>query len=236
VPRRVAIIQSSYIPWRGYFAIIARCDAFIFLDSVQFTRRDWRTRNRIKTANGPVWLSIPVHQRGNYHAPIDAIEVADHDWSQRHLRSIEANYRRATGFASAFPALQAAYAAVAGESRLSVINQTLVHALCHMLDIRTPLQRDSDLLPRTALAEMDPTDRLVALAQAAGADEYLSGPSARAYLDTDRFVAAGVQVAWMDYAVLPAYPQPWGDFEPAVSVVDALLNLGPSQARETLDG
>jgi WbqC-like protein family len=232
--RRVAIIQSCYIPWRGYFAIIARCDAFIFLDSVQFTRRDWRTRNRIKTPGGPLWLSIPVRQRGQYLAPIDAIEIADPEWSRRHLRSIEAAYRRAPWFASTFPPLRAAYDAVAGEPFLSAINQSLIRAICAMLDIRTPLLRDVDLLPRAALAAMDSTDRLVSLAEAAEADEYLSGPTARAYLDMARFNAANMRLTWVDYDSLPDYPQLWGGFEPAMSVVDGLLNLGPTGARAVL--
>lgn len=230
--RRVAIIQSSYIPWRGYFAIIARCDAFVFLDSVQFTRRDWRTRNRILTRDGPIWLSVPVRQRGNYTAPIDAIEVAEPDWARRHLRSIEIAYRRAGCFDTAWPALAAAYAAIAGEVSLSAINRGLTASLCATLGIATPLLRDVDLVARATLNAMDPTERLVALAGAAGADEYLSGPSARAYLDEDRFAAAGMGVAWMEYASLPAYPQLWGtEFDPAVSVVDALLTLGPGAAR-----
>ena len=105
--RRVAIIQSSYIPWRGYFGMNASCDAFIFLDTVQFTRRDWRTRNSIKTASGGSWLTVPVKQKGNYHASIATIEIADPDWSKQHLRKIEAAYRRANNFAAAFPILWA---------------------------------------------------------------------------------------------------------------------------------
>ena len=102
---RVAIIQSCYIPWLGYFATIARSDAFIFLDSVQFTRRDWRSRNRIKTAQGPLWLSVPVRQKGQYHAPIDAVELAEPGWAETHLRSIASAYRRAAHFDAVFPAI-----------------------------------------------------------------------------------------------------------------------------------
>jgi len=232
--RRVAIIQSSYIPWRGYFAIIARCDAFIFLDSVQFTRRDWRTRNRIKTPSGPLWLSIPVFQKGNYHAPIDAIEIADPGWAAQHLRSIEANYRRAPHFDAVFPALRAAYAAAGTERSLSAVNRGLTAALCALLGVTTPLCRDTDLLARARLETLDPTDRLVELAAAAGASDYLSGPSARSYLDEAAFATRGMEVSWMEYAGLPAYPQLWEGFDPALSVLDALLNLGAAGAREAL--
>lgn len=232
--RRVAIIQSCYIPWRGYFAIIARCDAFIFLDSVQFTRRDWRSRNRIKTPNGPLWLSVPVRQKGQYHAPIDAIELAEPNWADGHLRSIATNYRRAAHFASVFPALEAAYAGAGAQTLLSVANQNLTAAMCRLLGIPTPLLRDIDLLDRARLEALDPTARLVALAEAAEAHEYLSGPAARSYLDEAAFAARGIAVGWMDYHNLPAYEQLWGAFDPSLSVVDALLNLGPNGARAVL--
>lgn len=234
MPCRVAIVQSSYVPWRGAFAMIARCDAFIFLDSVQFTRRDWRTRNRIKTPQGPLWLSIPVRQKGNFHAPIDAMEIADESWSIRHGRSIEGAYRRAGGFADAIGGIQDAYAAIAQETNLSRVNQHLTQAVCAMLGIRTRFLRDVEVLPRATLAALDPTARLVALAKAVGAHCYLSGPSARAYLDEAAFRDQGIAVEWMSYAHLPPYPQLWGAFEPAVSILDPLLTLGPAGARAVL--
>jgi len=237
LPRRVAIIQSSYIPWRGYFAMIACCQGFIFLDSVQFTRRDWRTRNAIKTSTGTSWLSVPVKQKGNYRASIDSIEIADPDWTQRHLRSIEVAYRRASAFDAVFPALTDAFLTVSHETSLSAINQGLTHVICGMLEIETPLLRDVDLLPRTSLEAMDPTERLVKLAQAANGREYLSGPSARSYLDERRFHKAGLDVAWMDYSdcMIPS-PQLWNGFEPAVSIVDPMLNLGCDGTRAMILG
>jgi hypothetical protein len=214
--------------------MIARCDAFIFLDSVQFTRRDWRSRNRIKTPQGLQWLTIPVRQKGNFAAPIDAIEVADPAWSDKHLRSIEGNHRRSSGFAEGIGPVREAYAAIAEQPMLSVVNQTLTQMLCATLGITTPFFRDVDLLPRVMLEALEPTARLVALAAAMGATEYLSGPSARSYLDEAAFATEGIQVAWMSYAGLPEYPQLWGAFESAVSILDPLLNLGPKGARAVL--
>jgi hypothetical protein len=234
--RRVAIVQSSYLPWRGAFAMIARCDVYVFLDSVQFTRRDWRTRNRIKTPQGLLWLSVPVKQKGNYRAPIDAIQIAEPGWAGKHLRSIEGAYRRGAGFVDGVAAVREAFAAVAGEPMLWRVNQRLMRAVCAMLGIATPLVRDVDLLPRERLGALDPTARLVALADAAGATCYLSGPTARSYLDQDRFAACGIMVEWMSYAGLPCYPQLWGEFEPSVSIIDPLLTLGPVKARAALDG
>jgi hypothetical protein len=234
--RRVGIVQSSYLPWRGAFAMIARCDVFVFLDSVQFTRRDWRTRNRIKTPHGLLWLSVPVKQKGNYLAPIDAIEIAEAGWAGKHLSSIEGAYRRGAGFVESIAAVREAYAAVAGEPMLSRVNQRLTRAICAMLGIATPLLRDVDLLPRERLVALDPTARLVALAAAAGATRYLSGPAAQCYLDQDRFAAHDIAVEWMSYAGLPCYQQLWGEFEPSVSIVDPLLTLGPAKLRAVLDG
>jgi hypothetical protein len=232
--RRVAIVQSSYIPWRGAFAMIARCDAFVFLDSVQFTRRDWRTRNRIKTAQGPLWLTIPVKQKGNYLAPIDAMEIAEPGWAAKHLRSIEGAYRRGAGFSSAIEPIRAAYAAIADQPMLSAVNQHLTRSLCTLLGITTPFLRDVDLLPRERLDALDPTQRLVELAAALDATHYLSGPSAQAYLDEGAFAARGMAVEWMSYAGLPDYDQLWGGFEPAVSVLDPLLTLGARAAAEQI--
>jgi len=215
--------------------MIARCQAFVFLDSVQFTRRDWRTRNAIKTSTGIFWLSVPVKQKGNYRASIDSIEIADPDWTRRHLRSIEVAYRRASAFDAVFPALTDAFLTVTRETSLSAVNQRLTHVICGMLEIETPLLRDVDLLSRASLAAMDPTERLVNLVQAANGREYLSGPSARSYLDERCFHKAGLDVAWMDYsACMIPYRQLWNGFEPAVSIVDPLLNLSWGGTRATI--
>jgi len=230
--KRVAIIQSSYIPWRGFFAAIALCETFVFFDSVQFTRRDWRTRNAIKMPQGVHWLSVPVQQKGNFQAPIDSIRIADPDWWRAHLKSIEMAYRRAAHFEDAFPVVRCLFESIADVPMLSQVNQRMIMALCRALRIETRFLRDVDLLPRDAMASMRPTERLVKLSAAAGAQIYLSGPSAKSYLDEEEFNALGMQVEWMDYSRLgEPYPQVWGDFASGVSIVDTLLNLGLDQTR-----
>lgn len=232
---RVGIIQSSYIPWRGYFDMIERCDVFVFLDSVQFTRRDWRTRNAIKTPNGSSWLSIPVKQKGNFHASIDSVVISDPSWAATHLRSIQGAYRRAEAYDAVYPVLADAFAAIAHQNSLSTVNQHLTRALCEALEIKTPLLVDVDLIARASLDTADSTQRLIDLAKAAGGTSYLSGPSAHSYLDERRFQDAGLKVEWMDYAnSLIPYRQLWGDFVPAVSIIDPLLNLGFEATRATL--
>lgn len=234
---RVAIIQSSYIPWRGFFSAVALCDAFIFLDSVQFTRRDWRTRNAIKTAQGVLWLSLPAMQKGNFHASIDSVRIADPSWSRKHLMSIETAYRRAPHFDAVFPFVRELFQSVAELQTLSEVNQTMTRALCEALELNTRFVRDIDLLPREAMAEMRPTDRLVQLSASIGAVTYLSGPSAKSYLDEGEFNKRGIQVAWMDYSrFAEPYPQLWGAFVPAVSIIDTLLNLGLAQTRAIISG
>ncbi|MCQ4161684.1 WbqC family protein [Roseomonas sp. GC11] len=225
---RVVVVQSCYLPWRGYFAMLARAEACILLDSVQFTRRDWRNRNRIKTPRGLAWITVPVRSKGLYHAPIDAIELDGTDWIGQHMASLEANYARAPHARAELPWIAAQLRAAAGQGGLSAMNAALLRALLGRLGIATPLLRDTDLLPRAALDAADPTGRLIRLCQEQGARRYLSGPAARAYLDEARFAAAGIAVEWMDYGGLPEYPQPWGPFAPQLSIVDLLLNTGPA--------
>ena len=232
--RRVAIVQSSYVPWRGAFALMARCDLYVFLDSVQFTRRDWRTRNRIKTAQGPHWLTIPVQQKGNYHKPIDAMEVAEPAWAAKHLRTVEDAYARAPHFKDAICPVRDWYAGAASEPLLHKLNQRMTQHIAELLGLKTCFARDIDMIEREALNAMDPTERLAALAQAAGATHYLSGPSARSYLDEAGFNARGIAVEWMSYGHLAPYPQLWGPFEPAVSILDPLLTIGPAETKRMI--
>jgi hypothetical protein len=130
-----------------------------------------------------------------------------------------------------FPWLEATLRAVATESMLSRVNQALILAVCERLDVALPIQRDADLLARDSLPAFNPSERLAALTEAAGGQRYLSGPAARAYLDPTPFARRGIAIDWMDYDGYPDYPQLWGAFEPAVSIVDLILNTGPAAAR-----
>jgi hypothetical protein len=227
VGKTVAIVQSSYVPWKGYFDLIGLADAFVLFDEVQFTRRDWRSRNRIRTAEGTCWLTIPVAVRGRYTQRIDETRVASHDWAARHWRSIAASYRRAPHFAALAPALEALYASVEAEPLLSSINRVFVDHIMDLLGIDTPVTLSTEH-PGTA---DDPTDRLIEICESLGADRYLSGPAAKAYLDTGRFEARGIEVAWMSYDGYPPYPQvQGGEFVSEVSILDLLLHVGPDDA------
>jgi hypothetical protein len=232
--RRVAIIQSSYIPWRGYFLIMKACDIFIVLDSVQFTRRDWRSRNRIRTSQGPAWLTIPLRQRGQYLSPIDQMVVADGSWSERHLGQIRAAYNEVPFGPSVLDALTDLYREAAAMPLLTDINLHFMSWICDRLQIRTPVVRDIDLLTRSDLSRLGATDRLLALTRAVGGTTYLSGPSARGYLEVAGFLRENVEVEWVDYGGLQPYPQHGGGYEHHLSTLDAILNIGFEGTRKSL--
>lgn len=218
--KRVAIVQSSYIPWKGYFDLIRSVDAFILLDDVQFTRRDWRSRNQIKTRHGLAWLSIPVQTRGRYTQLIQETMTSDPDWGRRHWETLRASYRNTPHFDRYAERLSALYER--SSERLSEINHAFIVAICEMLGIATPITWSSDYHPRQMRNE-----RLIDLCLAVGATDYLSGPNARGYLDVAAFEAAGVAVQFADYSRYPEYPQPHGPFEHHVSVLDLLFCTGP---------
>jgi hypothetical protein len=230
VSRRVAIIQSSYLPWKGFFDLVARVDELVLFDDVQFTRRDWRNRNRIKTPQGVRWLTVPVRSRGRYHQRIDEVEPSDPGWPEAHWAAIERAYRAAPAFEAAGPPLRALLEAVPRD-RLTTANEHLLRGLCTMLGITTTISRSDG-----TGAGAGRTGRLVALCRDRGATAYLSGPAARVYLDEAAFAAAGIAVEWMSYGPYPEYPQLHGPFEHHVSVVDVLLHTGSDARRHVVLG
>lgn len=220
--KTVAIVQSSYIPWKGYFDLINMVDEFILFDDVQFTKRDWRSRNQIKAANGPLWLTVPCESKGKFDQLICDTRIADRRWASAHWKSIQHAYARAPFFGGYAAQLEAAYRQAGELELLSDVNRLLLQTLCDALGIRTPLT-DS----RTYASAGVKTDRLLSLCRAAGASRYVSGPAAKVYLENDKFEAAGVELAFMDYAGYPDYPQAHPPFVHAVSVIDLLFNVGP---------
>jgi hypothetical protein len=227
VPKTVVITQSNYLPWRGYFDLLRSADEVVLLDCVQYTRRDWRNRNRIKTAQGTTWLTVPVETKGHYLQAIDEIRIIDTQWVNKHIRTIELAYSRAPHYNELAPWLFDLLRGVSAEPLLTKVNEQLLKALCERLGITVPIRRCSEVLDRSALRSMRPTERLLAIATELGSTRYLSGPSAQDYLDIRLFEAAGIQVSWMSYDSYPEYSQLWGIFEPHVSIVDLLLNTGP---------
>ncbi|ROM81235.1 MULTISPECIES: WbqC family protein [Pseudomonas] len=219
--KKIAVVQSNYIPWKGYFDLIRSVDAFILYDDVQYTRSDWRNRNKIKTAQGEHWLSIAVKKKGRLGQLINEVQVSSPDWAAAHWKTIEQSYRRAPCFAQMEAPIRALYEQAAGLSHLTHINHLFIAGLCPLLGIHTPLYRSEDLGGVEGKNE-----RLIHLCQALGANEYLSGPAASHYLDEAAFATNGIAVSYMSYAGYPEYPQVYGEFQHAVSVIDLLFNTG----------
>lgn len=194
--KRVAIVQSNYIPWRGYFELIERCDEFILLDDVQYTRRDWRNRNKIRTHKGDVWLTIPLKQTGNYEAKINEMEVSDPIWDRRHFDIMRQAYSSAPHWKRYEDELEWAY--IDASPRLSEINHRFLVTGLRWLGIDTPLSWSTNYQSHGVKAE-----KLISLCKAAGATHYLSGPAAKNYMDEKPFNAEGIQVEWMEYRDWP---------------------------------
>jgi hypothetical protein len=218
--KRLAAVQSSYIPWKGYFDLIHAVDEFVLLDDTQYTRRDWRNRNRVKTKDGTRWLTIPVAAKGHYHSPIEEIRVVDPGWGQRHWRQLSVSYGKTRGFPALAERFEALYLG-GGKERLSVINRGFIDEVCAVLEIGTRLSWSTDYTLGSGR-----NHRLVDLCIQAGATTYVSGPSARAYLDVELFRNAGLEVVFFDYAGYPPYEQPFPPFEHTVSVLDLLFCTG----------
>ena len=224
--KTIAIVQSSYLPWKGYFDLIRSADVFVLYDDVQYTKRDWRSRNVIKTVQGPLWLTVPVRVKGRYHQLIKDVEIADRDWAERHWRSIELAYRRAAGFAAHGAFIQSLLEKCAAMDALSAVNRFLIEQIAAALGISTPI------IDSSALGHVEGrSENLLHLCQTLGGTTYLSGPAARSYLDETLFKQAGVGVRYMDYTGYPEYPQLHPPFEHHVSVVDLLLNVAQDVSR-----
>lgn len=212
---RVTVHQPDFMPWLGFFARWRDSDLYVVLDDVQFLRRGWHHRDRIKTAAGPAWLTVPVRKKGRFEQLICDVEVEDGSWRRKHLAAIAAAYARAPRFAEVFPLLEEVYGR--NHTRLMDLNLDLLRLFARLLGITTP----TALASEHAIASSG-TERLVALCQAHGADAYLTGTGSRDYLDESLFTARGIRVEWQEYTTTP-YPQLHGEFTPRLSALDYLM-------------
>ncbi|MGV8074303.1 MAG: WbqC family protein [Syntrophobacteraceae bacterium] len=226
--KRVAIVQSAYIPWKGYFDLINSVDEFVIYDSVQYTERDWRNRNRIKTCEGLRWLSIPVSTKGKRHQKINEAQIYNSAWAGVHFKTLTHAYGKAPFFGNYADRLGDLYRQAGGMRSLSQVNRLFITTICDWLGISTCITRDT----RYDLSG-DKSERLLNICRQTKASHYLSGPAARDYLDVALFVSGGVRVQWADYGGYCEYPQLHGPFEHAVSVLDLLFSVGPD-ARQYL--
>lgn len=223
--KTVAIVQSNYIPWKGYFDLINSVDEFILYDDMQYTRRDWRNRNKIKTINGLKWLTIALQVKDKYYQKIRETVISDLDWNRTHWQSIVHNYSKAQYF-SIYKELFENLYLDCEESFLSQINYRFIIAICKILGISTQISWSMNY----ELIE-GKTERLVDLCKQAGAAEYISGPAAKTYIDEELFQTAGIRLRFMDYSEYPEYHQLFPPFEHGVSIIDLIFNEGSNATK-----
>jgi hypothetical protein len=223
--KKVAILQSNYIPWKGYFDMIAAVDEFILFDDMQYTRRDWRNRNQIKTPQGVKWLTIPVRVKGKYHQKICETEIEGTDWTEDHWKSLIQNYRRAPHFKEISEWLEPLYLSET-PAYLSQVNRLFIESVCGYLEIDTHISNSWDY----NLTE-GKTERLADLCAQAGGSKYISGPAAKDYIDDQVFTDRGIKLSWFDYTGYPEYQQLWGEFTHGVTILDLLFNCGKESLR-----
>ena len=220
---KVVILQPSYIPWRGYFDQIYQADLFVFYDNVQYDKRGWRNRNQIKTANKKQWLTIPVNSKGAQikHTPINQIPIIwDSAWNQTHLKTLRHAYSKAPYFLRYLGLFEEFYAR--RDEYLADFTIDFTIAIAREMGIRkTHFMRSSELEGISG----EKTDRLISVLQAVGASAYLSGPSARDYIEDDKFKEAGIALSYMAYDY-PEYPQLYPPYDPFVSIIDLLVMTG----------
>lgn len=216
----LAVLQPSYLPWLGYFDQMCRVDVFVLYDDVQFDKHGWRNRNRIKTPDGPLWLTVPVLHSGQSRPRINEVCLDRRaPWCRKHLSSLRQYYARAPHARDILPALEDVL--TRDWERLVDLNRAVITLMAAWLGVKTAVVTASELGiggERTA--------RLVAICRHFGARRYLSGDSARNYLDLEMFAEAGIEVEWQEFRH-PVYPQLHGPFVSHLSAMDLILNCGP---------
>lgn len=218
--KKIAILQSNYIPWKGYFDLIASVDEFIIYDEMQYTKNDWRNRNKIKTTNGVEWITIPVRIE-NLSQRICDTQVYDKKWVKKHKATLQTNYAKAECFNEVKDFVFGLYEQAEKRDSLSEINYIFIKGICDFLGIETKIKYSSDYDIGIGKSE-----RLVNLCKQSNASVYLSGPSAKGYIDSDLFELNQIELEWMDYSGYKVYNQLFLPFEHSVSILDLIFNVG----------
>lgn len=217
--KKVAVIQSSYIPWKGYFDIIHDVDEFIFYDEVLDSKGSWRTRNKIRVAQDPMWLTIPTGFSSTLR--IDEILLPNPRWQEKHLKTLLINYSKAPYLKKYEEFLKHLYLEKRWE-RLSEMNQYMIQTISReCLGIQTKFSNSIDYPSSGASHE-----KLLSLVKATKADVYVSGPAAKSYIIAEDYAQAGIILVWKDYSGYPPYPQPFEPFIHEVSILDLLFYTG----------
>lgn len=218
--KKILITQSNYIPWKGYFDAINLCDVFVVYDDMQFTKRDWRNRNQIKTAGGIKWLTVPVEVKGKFFQKINETMIADKSWNRSHFELIRQSYKPATCYKEVIGFVEELYMNCQFDY-LTDVNLHFLRGINGFLGIDTPIRLSSEFV-----LDEERTQRLVNICTELGGTDYYSGPAAKAYMDESKFSEKGVQVHYFDYSGYPEYEQLHGEFTHGVSILDLIFNTG----------
>jgi WbqC-like protein family len=218
---KVVITQPTYLPWIGYFDLIDQADLFIVLDNVQFEKQSWQQRNRIRTATGLQWLTVPVKFRGRLGQLIREVEIRDAEFWQSHVRAIELAYRRTPNFNSYLPDLRGLLQKLS-TGLLVDLNIGLLHWFLQVLQIRTPVVTASSLGQTGKRTEL-----LANLCECVGATHYLSPLGSAAYLLSEANILQqrGVEILFQNYEH-PTYRQLFEPFCAFACIADLLFNEG----------
>ena len=217
---RCVILQPSYIPWRGFFHQIQKADVFVFYDDVQYDKNGWRNRNRIKSSNASMWLTIPIRNLG-LATPINQVPIDwRQNWTNKHFNSLRQNYANAPFFKQYEPLLRSFY------DRRDELLADFTIATTISLAAALGISKTQFLRSSTISTIGTKTDRVMSVLNHLGATHYISGPSARGYIENDKFRTAGITLEYIDYNYAE-YPQLHPPFDPQVSVLDLLFSVGP---------
>ena len=216
--KKLALSQSNYIPWKGYFDIINKCDLFIIYDEVQYTKNDWRNRNFINTKNGLQWLTIPVKHK-SLNQSIDSVQIINNNWRKKHLNSIEQNYSKTIFFENYFERLKK----IINDdiSSLSELNFKLIKEICNIIGINTEIISSKELK-----LEGDKNEKIIDACKKTNSNIYISGPSAKNYISESLFQHNKIKIKWMNYNMYPTYIHQNPKFFHNVSTIDLIFNLG----------
>jgi WbqC-like protein family len=227
--KRVTLLQSNYLPWRGYFDFMAKSDEFIVYDSCQYTVNDWRNRNQVKARDGVTWITVPVITKGRFGQRIVDAEVVDHKWVKTHLATLTTALSKAPEARPVLDLLATGYEKAAGTRLLHEINVGFLEAIHGYLEFQCRISDDSEYALET-LGDLSPSARVAEIVGRAGGTHYLTGPRGLDYLDLTDFASRGIAVEVLDYSTLAPYPQLYGDFVDHLSIVDLLANAGAASA------
>ena len=224
--KKIAISQSNYVPWKGYFDLINYVDVFVFFDEAQFTRRDWRNRNKVICNNEFKWLTIPLKNKGNYFRKIYEMEVKNQDWIKDHLNKIGSYYRHKKNFEKNYQIIKQIYQKIHSD-KLSEINQTIIKEICKKLDIKTTFYNSNEFVDLGNIT--NPSARLVNICKEKNINFYVTGPLAKNYLEESLFRKNDIEVEWFNYDYLEQSDIniPIGN----LSIIDTLMNYGLDKSK-----